>query len=270
MHASSVDATATREGLALRVAPEVLAPWTIRVREQPDASFRVELAQGGAVVVVRTIVLTTSGVEDRSRELAAALALVVERATPPVGPPSQAVPPSPRESRAALRFAVGAGPRFALGAEPALDAELGVAASFATYLVADHLRLDVGLGWGRSREGSLTLDGLGLGPGLSGGAPLGHGFWLGGGVGVRALWVVASDVGTQSTFSARPRLGVSVDYRGRGVGRESAGQGLWCSLGLHALFTQPAIAAGGAGADVRWGPARFGISVVVGYVWAKR
>lgn len=253
--ATAVDPAATTAGLHARAGPR-LDGWTVTVRDTAVAN------EVDAVLVApdghreqRRLVLTGATADDRSRELAASLALVVEDYDPvaPVKPETTPVdkpPPAPK-----LRGWLGIGPRLEVGIPPAGGLELAGGA----WLLRDHLQPLAALAWSSTATQGLRMHTLRVGGGVAAGAPLLAGkIWLGGHVLMHAQWVQARDAEVASAWTAATEVGGIVQVR-------------WSRLVLGGRtgvdFNYPPLALQGNAARLTRGPAGWLLAVHVGFVF---
>lgn len=259
LESATIDREALVRGLELRVGERWHA-LTIEVRdgEQP-AELQILLRDEAGRVHTRALALTTATVDERSRELATALALLVEQLEtvtppppePPPTPPGPA-PPAPPE----LTGWIGVGPRGALNAGRPADPELGLHLAGGLWLLHDHLQPVVELAWARGGAGSLTVDAVRAGGGLLAGAGWARRrLWGGAGALMRAQWSQARAERTIDGWWASPAILAVVQYRGRIVML-----GLWAGVDL--LF--PPLVARSNVQRVRWSSVRPMMALQVG------
>ncbi|MDC0720285.1 hypothetical protein [Nannocystis bainbridge] len=229
---SLVDATRLAAGLRARVGPE-LDDWTITVGPADGAdALRVTLARGDGRAASHTVRLAGKTVEDRTRELAASITLLMDShpadltpAAPasPARPAPQRSPPLPRPPdapasrppRPALRGWLGLGPRIEVGS--GLRYEAGLDLLGGLWLAREHVQPLIGLGFsGGARHGISVLHAR-FGAGAAFGAPLGPGgrLWLGAHLLGHALYLHAVEVGTDATWLSSTEIGGLLQYRGR-------------------------------------------------------
>ena len=241
--ATDIDPAAAAAGLHARVGP--LDDWTVGVADTTAAGVvKLQLRGPDGRTQRRRVALTGTTAEDRSRELAASLALIIEqwddppsapaRSSPPTSTPSSSTVagPAPLATPSAVRGWLGIGPRLGLGralVEGGLDLQGGL------WLLRGHLQPLASLGWSSSARDRLRMHTLRLGLGLALGAPL-HGgrLWLGGHALGHAAWTHADRGRLTSAWASSTELGGLFQYR---AGRWVAG--LRSGLEL-ALPPQPA------------------------------
>jgi hypothetical protein len=251
--ATAVDPAATTAGLRARTGA-ALDGWQVTVRDgaAADEVDAVLVAPDGRREQ-RRLVLTGATVDERSRELAASLALVVEDHDP-IAPAARPEPGAPAPA-AKLRGWLGIGPRLEVGLPPAGGLDLAGGA----WLLRDHLQPLAVLAWTSTASQGLRMHTLRLGGGLAAGAPLAAGkIWLGGHVLLHAQWVRARDARVASAWTAATELGATVQAR-------------WSRLvvggrtGVDLNF--PPLALQGDAARLTRGPAAWLLAVHVGFVF---
>lgn len=258
VRADAVDPALTEAGLRARAD---LQGWTITVTQGPTAhTVDVKLRAPDGSQRRRRLKLTGETAEDRSRELAASLALLMDE---PGDPPAPAPSPPPAEPEPApaeppppppIRGWLALGPRVSLGTS--VLAEAGVDLMGGAWLVRDHLQPIGSLGVAGATQGGVSLLHARVGAGLAAGAPLrDRRIWLGGQVLVHALQVRAYDATTAATWLSSTELGGLMQYRGQRL-----------MFGLHTGvdLTLPPLTVQGTHARVRRGPARWTLGVVLG------
>jgi hypothetical protein len=218
LSATSVDPAATATGLHARVGP--LEDWTIRVHDgAAPNTVRMTLRSPDGRQQQRSVALTGTTHEDRSRELAASLALVIEQWDDPP-PPSQAPPRADREPRPPAgtepapptRGWLGLGPRLGVGrslVEGGLDLQGGA------WLAREHVQPLASLGWSATARDGLSLHTLRMGAGLAIGAPVLTGrMWIGGHALTHAAWTRVHDAQTASVWANSTEFGGLLQVRG--------------------------------------------------------
>jgi len=213
LSATSVDPDATATGLHARVGP--LEDWKIGVHDSATpATVQVSLQSPDGRRQTRKVALTGETNEDRSRDLAASIALVIEQwDDPPKAPAPDPKPaPTPPAASPTLRGWVGLGPRLGVG--PAL-VEGGLDLQAGTWLVREHLQPLISLGWSATGREGLSLHTLRAGAGLAAGAPLLAGrLWLGGHALTHAAWTRVHDARTATVWASSTELGGLLQVRG--------------------------------------------------------
>lgn len=236
LSAASVDPDATITGLHARVGP--LEDWKIRVHDSATpGTVTIALQSPDGRQQARDVALTGQTNEDRSRELAASIALVIEQwDDPPEAPPPDPTPaPAPDHApvaapKPAIRGWLGLGPRLGLASalvEGGLDLQGG------TWLVREHLQPLGSLGWSATGREGLGLHTVRIGAGLAAGAPLLAGrLWLGGHALTHAAWTRVHDARTATVWASSTELGGLLQVRG---GRWLAGVRTGVELSLPQL-----------------------------------
>lgn len=259
---AGVDGGAVDAALAIRAADE-MAAWTIEIDDVGVGEVRVRLRHTSGREVERSYALAGTTVEERSRELAAALALVLEqqrseaaaargapkRRSSGAGPEAPAAPP--RSVPTAGWMSAGA----RVGAGRPADVDGGAT-------------LRGGLWWGRrilqpmaqlasvhARSGGLRVDGVRVGVGLGVGAPWRR-WWFGGAVLSQIAWTRARDRGADG------RVGSSTEITGLAQWR--ARSGLFAGARLGVDVTAPPLRARGDAERLRLGLVRMVVGVEVG------
>lgn len=266
VRARTVDAGTTAQAVRIRLG-ESLDGWRVDVRDtEVVGAVTVELAPPGEPADLREVVLTGTTVEERSRELASAIVLMIEQhdasreepAVPTPAPvaeePVQRTSPDPRP----IGW-IGVGSRFSLGPPGALDPDYGLDVSGGAWLGGEHVQPMVQLAWARSAADSLTVDAARFGAGLAGGGALAQErLWLGIGAVARAAWTVARDRGREAFWISSSEVFGLAQVRGPGL----------LVLGFRAGvdLTLPPTTVRGQTAQIRYGLVRFmaGVSVGVG------
>lgn len=281
VRSAAVDPALTEVGLRTRVG-DLADRWTILVTDtgSPDL-VAVELRGPEGHVERRELVLAGVTVEDRSRELAASLALLIEagsQATPPKDPlrpdgspqepgpdatPTDPTPPDPpppdhppAPSPPSVRGFVALGPRVGLGRGLLFDG--GADLHAGVWLARERLVPLVELGTTGAQQGEISLLQVRAGAGLGVGAPVTPRIWLGGHVLIHALWLRAREAGEGRAWSSSSDVGALVQYRGRRF---------YFGLRTGVDVTLPPLDVLGAGAHVRRGPARWFLSLGLGLLF---
>lgn len=221
--ATHIDPKATAHGLHARVGG--LAGWSIDVHDAGVADrLEVALRSPDGRTQTRWLTLVNTTAEDRSRELAASLAILIEQWDDPPEPepepkpepkpePVPVAPPQPRPApEPPVRGWLGLGPRAELGRSPFGGVDLlgGV------WLVREHLQPLVSVGWAATAQEGVSLHTVRFGAGLAAGAPLARGrLWLGAHALVHGLWARAHDARTQTLWTGSGEAGGTLQVRGR-------------------------------------------------------
>lgn len=240
LDAEGLDPDAVEAGLRVRVGDEV-DRWSISVERETPNHYRVELRRAGSAPDRRTVILEGPTDEDRSRELAATLALIIDEADD-VG--AQHPEPAPLElpiGFVAIEAHVGLGP------PRDLDPDLGLGLGGGVWLVRDHLQPRVRVGWSHSWAGPLDVHQVHAGLGLAGGLPVGR-FWLGAMVLPAFKWTHARQVRASSAWFGGGEVSLIAQYRRRHFV-------LGLRTGIETTF--PAARVPGTREVIRWGHVRW-------------
>lgn len=251
-----IDAVAVQGALEIR-AGERARSWTIDLEAGAGGEVHARLRDVDGRELQRTYVLSGTTDEERSRELAAALALVLEReasAAVAAAPPRK-VAPKPVVSVATTAGWIAVGGRLALGGGPTSDGG-------AT--------LRGGLSWGRrilqplaylgslhARRGALALDGVRAGAGLAVGSPW-RAWWFGGSVVPGLVWARARDRARDDAIGSLTEFAALTQWRGR--------RGLFLAARVGLDVAAPALRAVGRADTLRVGQVRFVAGLEVGLV----
>lgn len=230
-----VDAGKLESGLRARIGPE-LDDWQVRITPTGLAGqVQVSIARRDGQSFGQTVQFAGKTVEDRTRELAAGIALLIEvypqqppppaadATQPPTTSGQEHLPPLPEppeqppaaQPRPALRGWLGLGPRIELGS--GLRYEAGLDLMGGLWLVREHIQPIVSLGFsGGARHGISVLHGR-FGAGAAFGTPLGprDRLWLGAHVLGHAMYVHAAEKSTDATWLSSTEVGGLLQYRGR-------------------------------------------------------
>jgi hypothetical protein len=254
--APEIDAEAVRRGLEVRLG-ETSRGWEIEISsthryEQLYARLRSPAGRE----IHRAIVLEGVDTEERSRELASALALIMDEHVEPQE--TDAPQPGPAPQPTSVSGWVAIGPRFGLGPPTSLHGDGGLAARGGAWLANEHVQPIAALSWSRSRRGELVLDGLRMGAGVAfGSALLERRLWLGAGVVPHAMWTRAADRRAVASWRSSTELAGLLQVRGR----------WWLLAARTGLdLTLPPVRARGVDATLRWGAARFVFGIEFGLV----
>lgn len=256
---SVVDGPATRAALRIRVGERASA-WTITVEPGSTAKqVRVHMRHDAGRELEQSFALQGQSTEERSRELAAALALVIEQHATDTSPTSPK-----RHDRVAPAAApegwLAVGGRVAVGHPP--DPDGGVT-------------LRGGVLWGRrivqpigsfatahARRDTLRVDGVRFGAGVAIGSPIpGSPVWLGGAVLPQAAWTVARGRGRAGGWSSVTELAALAQLRVRP---------LLVGLRVGVELAAPPLKLEDRGAALRFGAARLVIGLEVGVLLPPR
>lgn len=248
----AVDPIAVDDALAVRAGPRADA-WTILIEPAEDATVRVQLRHAGGDELIRTYVLVGTTVEERSRELAAALALVLEQhqAVPRDATRPASAPEVP--ARIAPVGWIAAGGRVAAG-RPA-DPDFGASLRGGLLWGRRILQPVAQLGSSHARRGSLRLDGVRLGVGLAVGAPWQR-WWFGGAVVPQLVWLRARDRANDDAFGSATELTAMAQWRST--------SGLLLAARAGAEVAAPPLRAVGKSDHLRFAPVRFVAGLEIG------
>jgi len=254
------DAEATAAALELRLARRA-DDWRIAVADDVDGQHVVvQLHSGAGEDVQRTFFVTGETTEERSRELAAALALVIEQYLPPApepGPPPKPTPkpqPPPPPTRKPPQGWLAVGGRVGVGRPANLDA--GATLRGGVVWGRRIVQPIVSVAWSRSEKRGLTLDGIRFGAGVAFGAELpGTPLWLGGAVVPHAMWAIARHTESDREWTSATELAALLQVRAR-----------WFYGGLRvgAEITEPPLRARGTDVALRWGHVRLLVGLEIG------
>ncbi|WP_434418974.1 hypothetical protein [Nannocystis pusilla] len=256
LHTAAVDPRLTEAGLRARVGDELDA-WTINVRAGADErELDVRLRGPDGATRTRRLTLASESREDRSRELAASLALLMDEAPPPPRGGKPATPPAPAP-RPPYQGWLGLGPRLAAG--PGL-VEGGVDVMGGAWLLREHLQPIASLGLGGAAPEDVSLFHLRVGGGLAAGASLlDRRIWLGGHVLAHALRSgVRERERIDVHWMSSTEIGATLQYRGRRLF-------LGARTGVDLVL--PSRPVPGHGARIRRGPAQWTLGLVIGVVF---
>lgn len=258
---ADVDPVATTDGLRLRVG-DALDDWTIRVRgTNVRAEVEVHLRAPDGTEQMRSVVLGATETRERSRELASALALIVEQHEPAATEGNEGTYPRERgeEKRPpGVSGWMGVGPRVGLGPPSAPDPDLGVTLDGGLWLLRDHLQPVLQAGWSRSTAGDLNVDGVRFGAGvLVGGSLVDGRLWLGVGAIGRAFWARAEDRRTDQRWVSSTELVTAVQLRTR--------HRFLLGFRTGADLTLPPLAVTGQRETLKYGPLRWIAGISLGF-----
>jgi hypothetical protein len=246
---TGIDAQAVQEGLRARVG-EAAAEWAIEIGQVGEQAYRVDLIGPDGQVLQREVSLEGATSEDRSRELASTIALIIQAADEePVreGPaPEEPVREGPEPERDRPRGLLLVEGHVGLGPPRDLDQDFGLGLAGGAWLVREHLQPRAAVRWSHSRAGDLRMHQVSARLGVAAGAPVGA-FWLG----VLAMpaieWTHASQIGTASTWSGGGEASLLGQFR---HGKFVVG----LRTGIETSF--PAPVAHGTRDLIRWGHLR--------------
>jgi hypothetical protein len=259
--APGVDAKATAAALRIRVGARAMS-WTIAI-EPTDRSdeVRVRMRHGSVRELERSFVLHGDSGEQRSRELAAALALVIEQHATDTSPVARRSGDAARSSSSRPPegwLALGA--RTSVGQPP--DPEGGITLRGGALWGRGIVQPLAVLGSAHARRQHLRVDGLRVGAGLAIGhvvpaAPL----WLGGSVVPQLAWTLARGRGHAGGSSSITELAALAQLRLGGV---------LAALRLGIELGAPPLRASDRATELRFGVLRFVIGIEVGMTLPPR
>lgn len=246
--AAGIDELAIEEGLRARVG-EALTEWSIEISQLGEQAYRVDLTGPDGHTSSRELTLDGATNEDRSRELASTIALIIQPAESetaverPAPEPEEPVPPEPDRPRGLLLLEGHVG----LGPPRDLDADFGLGLAGGAWLVREHLQPRAAVRWSHSWSGEMRVHQVSGRLGLAAGAPVGA-FWLG----VLAMpaieWTHASQLRTAATWSGGGEASVLGQFRHRKLV-------VGLRTGVETSF--PAPRALGTQDVIRWGHVRW-------------
>ncbi|MBX7079612.1 MAG: hypothetical protein K1X88_10525 [Nannocystaceae bacterium] len=243
---AQVDASTVEVALELR-SGKAAAPWTVEISDgEGTAEVRAVLRHEYGREVTRSFALASTTTEERSRELAAALSLVIDQQPPVERPPTVRPPPLPRKPQGwlTLGFRVAAGRPAHVTGGPSVRG--GVAWR--------HVQVLGSLATVHARRGDLAIDGFRLGGGAAFGAPVGR-WWLGGDVVPHVQLLVARDRGRDRGLSSVTEVaGLAMLHH----------RNLVVALRAGVELTAPPVRAAGEGDALRLGTLRFLAGIEVG------
>jgi hypothetical protein len=248
--AEGLDSAALEAGLRARVG-DTLDEWSIRVEHEGEHEYRVVLRRRGSLADRRTITLVGPSVEDRSRELAATLAVILDEASRAEPDPSE--PPRP------YGF-VAVDTSLTLGRPRAADPGLGLGLTGGAWLLGDHLQPRARVGWQHGWAGPLEVHQVQLGLGVAAGAAIQQRYWVGVLVLPTAEWTQARQVRAVSVWAGGAELSALGQVR---WGRVLAGLRTGVDLGF------PATRALGTGEEIRWRHLRWMLAFELGFGFGR-
>ena len=262
------DLDAAARGVEVRLR-EQSDDWQVVASDVGADRVRLQFTPPRGEAFERTVTLESSDPGERGRELGTALTVIIEQhelppEAPPEPPPPEPPPPDPPPPPSpAPRPAgwVGVGGHVDVGPPSRPDAAYGVTLAGGAWVLRDHLQPRAEIGWSRSGEDGLTVDGLRLAAGLAAGGTVARGrLWLGGGVLGGAVGARARAEGSASGWAGR----LTVPF----IAQARLG---WLLLGTHLgpQLTLPRLRFLGNNATLRWGRVRFVAGIRVGVVFRR-
>jgi hypothetical protein len=251
--AAGIDGEAVDAGLRARVGA-VVDGWTITVEAVGGQTYRVELLGPDGATQTREVTLDGQTDEDRSRELASTIALIIESAPtaeepdpePELQPQPQPPAPEPLEPARVTGLLLLEG-HVGLGPPRDLDEDFGLGLAGGAWVLREHLQPRVAVRWSHSWAGDLRMHQFSARAGLAAGAPLGR-FWLGVLATPSIEWTHAQQmIRTGSVWAVGGEASLLGQYRhGRWV--------VGLRTGIETTF--PAPRASGSNDVIRWGHLR--------------
>jgi hypothetical protein len=178
--AEGLDEVALESGVRVRVGNRIDG-WDIEVRAtELRGTYQIELREPEhSEPELRVVSLVGETDEDRSRELAATLALIIMEAPDPMHDPQLEADREPvPEPRFVPRAVLSLEGHVGLGPPRHLDMDLGAGLGAGVWLARHHLQPRLRAWWSHSSAEDLRVDGVSVGAGLAGGAPIGR-WWIG-------------------------------------------------------------------------------------------
>ena len=181
--ADAADLDAAQAGVDARLGDSAEG-WSAVV-ESSDSGARVRLTSPEGETLERDVELPSEDPDARGRELAAAIAVIIETYEPPAEPepePPPVEPPPPPPPKHQPRGWLGLGGRVGGGPPTAVHLDGGLTLAGGAWLVRDHVQPVAEVGWAASRSDTLKVDAARLQLGaLFGGSVLRGHLWLGAG-----------------------------------------------------------------------------------------
>lgn len=257
-----VDVDAAKEGIAARVGPRADG-WTVVVGPSETGAAVVTMTAPDGWVLDRQVTLDAADPQGRARQLAGAVAVVIDNYEPrsvstPDTPAPESEPVAPPSNPAGF---IALGGQLSTGPATRSDIAAGVSISGGTWLLHEHVMPMVDLGWRRAVAGSLTVDGLNIDGGVAFGAPVlrGH-VWVGGGIIGGALGGFARDSQAGSAWSAHLAVPAIVQAR---IGP------VFAQFHAGAEMTLPPLHFLGDRSSLRWGHLRATFGIRFGFLLAR-
>jgi hypothetical protein len=262
--APAVDGVATGDALKIRVG-DLASKWTIAIDQgAAESEVHVHMKHDNGLELEQWITLGGTTQEERSRELAAALALVIEQHVTDTSPPPERVPDPPKQPPKKPP------PKPAGPPPPEGWLAIGGRASIGSPVDPEGgATLRGGATWGRrifqpivsissahARRGSLSVDGVRVGAGLAIGSPIPRSpVWIGGAAIPQAAWTLARGRGRASAWSSVTEVSALVQLRSRGV---------LVGFRVGVELAAPPLAASNENDRIRLGTARFVVGLEIG------
>jgi hypothetical protein len=226
--ARDLDPAAIERGVAARLGTP---PDGWHIAAEPGLTsnaVHVRLSHVDGREIERDIELEQVEIEARSRELATALALLVEQSEaeppPPEPPPPEPPPPEPPPpepipqpppDRPRTTGWIGALGHVGLNARAPISPDYGAGLAGGVWLDELHLQPVAQVAWSHAAGGDLRVDAVRFGAGLLAGSALVDGrLWVGGGAIGHAMWAIARAQSEARGWVSVTQLVASVELRG--------------------------------------------------------
>ena len=221
--AADLQASTLERGLRARVG-ESIEHWHLSVGESSiQGEYRVRMTAPDGQQIDRNLAFSAESPEDRSRELAAKIAFIIEDWELTSKPPSSSSSTSMTATAARtgeetdLRphpLFIALTPSVSFGAP--VDPAGGIGLLTGLWLHRRYFSAALHVDWSRAHEKGLNFDALRFGPAFSAGAPLSHSqFWGGAFLSSRAQWAVAREQNDVSGWAFSSELSAVLRYRSR-------------------------------------------------------
>lgn len=247
--ASAIDGEAVRDALEVRGGDEART-WDLAIDDgSATGEVRVALTRGDERID-RTFVLAAEDEDGRNRELAAALALVIEQHAAENPAPGRT---RPSKDDATPQGWLALGGRLGVGS-PA-DPDGGATLRGGALWGRRHVQPIAQVASVHARAGDLRIDGVRTGVGIAFGTPI-RAWWIGGAAIPQLSWLRARDRRTDDDVGLVTEITGLAQWRAR---RFIAG------LRLGVDVTTPPVRARGRSEHLRLGIVRFVAAVEVGF-----
>ena len=254
-----VDADAAEAGIVVRAGDQA-SDWTIEVGTLADGRAVVTLTAPDGWVTRREVTLDGEDPEARARQLASSVAVVIENYQPR-SDPDPAAPELPPEQPTVPAGWLAVGGRISTGPVGRADVAPGVTISGGTWLLRDHVVPFAAVGWRRTSDASLAVDGVAVRAGAAFGTALAsEHLWIGAGVAAGALGGFARDSRNASGWAAHLVAPVLVQARA-GV--------FFAQIDVGPELALPPLRFVGNTGSARWGHLRAAIGLHVGILLGR-
>ncbi|MCA9698081.1 MAG: hypothetical protein KC431_11200 [Myxococcales bacterium] len=237
---------------------DLLDEWSISIDEPQGPLYPITLrGPEDGQADARTIEVTGTSDEERSRELASVLALIIEsrQETGPADPGTTGDGDQPKKQPPNLpRGFVAAEAHLELGPPRDPDLSLGAGLGAGVWVLRDILQPRLRLRWTHSWNDDLRVHGVSAGLGLAAGLPLGR-LWVGALAMPSFKWTHAMDTKAGTAYSGGGEATAMVQYRMRHVV-------FGLRTGVETTFRPVRIR--GSNDVIRWGPVRWLLVLEVG------